>query len=99
MGGRIVFSILERLKPPNKPSDPRDLAALMETVRRDLESLLNTRRPQRSSVEDYRNLDESVYALGLKDFSAYDLRQPGAADAVAASIAETIRIYEPRLTN
>ena len=99
MGGRIVFSILERLKTPRSRSAPRDLGSLMESVRRDLESLLNTRRPHRSSSESYRNLDASVYALGLKDFSAYDLRQPGSSDAIASSIAETVRVFEPRLAN
>jgi type VI secretion system protein ImpF len=99
MGGRLVFSILERLKAPGYYSNTRDLAGLMESVRRDLEFLLNTRTPRRSEVEEFRNLDASVYALGLKDFSAYDLRQPGTADVVAASIAESIRTYEPRLAN
>jgi type VI secretion system protein ImpF len=99
MGLRPVFSIVDRLVRPSGPNNRTDIASLKETVRRDLESLLNTRRSSNEEYEEYPLLSESVRNFGIPDFSTHELRQRGRGERVASSIAEAIRIYEPRLYN
>jgi type VI secretion system protein ImpF len=69
-------------------------------VRRDLEWLLNTRKNADPLPEGLREVEKSVYAYGLPDFSEFSLsteRNAADQERLAGMIARTIEIFEPRI--
>ncbi len=97
-------SLLDRLidlQPQQRTDPPTTLAQssreFRDSVRRDVEWLLNSRftspEPEEESVETWR----SVYCYGLKDFSAYTFSSGDDRRKLLASIRKTIEIFEPRL--
>src|SRR5436305_14373809 len=55
------------------PTRAQSVRQLRESVRRDLEWLLNTRRVAVPPPEGLREVNRSVYVYGLPDFSAFSL--------------------------
>ena len=69
-------------------------------VRQDLEWLLNTRRITDPLPEGLREVERSVYFYGLPDYSQLSLCSEGNEaehDRLAAMIARTIELFEPRI--
>src|ERR1035438_5178728 len=69
-------------------------------VRHDLEWLLNTRRIADPLPEGLREVEKSVYLYGLPDYSQlslYNERNTADHDRLAAMIARTIELFEPRI--
>ena len=69
-------------------------------VRQDLEWLLNTRRITDPLPEGLREVERSVYFYGLPDYSQLSLYSEGNAadhDRLAALIARTVELFEPRI--
>jgi type VI secretion system protein ImpF len=97
-------SIFDRLTDPDSvgTSDRRGYseAELIHIVRRDLEDILNTRRPSFEvlGIENLEQVKKSVVAFGLPDFA--NLRSLSAGDraAIGKEIAEAVAMFEPRLT-
>lgn len=73
------------------------LRELKQVVRRDLEQLLNTRRPPRSWPPNIaKELDDSLISYGLPDFSGMNLSPQAQREDFRRLIEKTIRRFEPR---
>ncbi len=103
---RLVVSILDRLidqEPAGlspSPADPsRDLAHIKASVKRDLEWLLNSRRPLFDPPADLRHVRRSLLTFGLPDFTVANLSSTRDQDLLRRTIEETVRRFEPRLAN
>ncbi|MGE3651910.1 MAG: type VI secretion system baseplate subunit TssE [Reyranellaceae bacterium] len=102
---RAQLSVLDRLiderpdETQERPMSPsQTLTRLREAVRRDLESLLNTRERCRGWPAPCREIDESVVAYGLPDFSVLSL-QGNWRESLRRRVLEVIRRFEPRLSS
>lgn len=80
-------------------SDERALARCKLGLRRDLEGLLNSKRPLLAAVDAQEGMDKTVVAFGLKDISTEDFSAAGARDRVRRMVAQCIRDHEPRLSS
>jgi len=96
-------SILDRLLDED-PSVSRDvpkprhqlLNELRQSVRRDLENLLNTRCRVGKLPDDLKELPKSLVDYGLPDFRAVDVQGADGRQRLRAMIERVIRTYEPR---
>lgn len=101
---RLRVSVLDRLldpQPDRAQDDPRDLetslAELRQLVQRDLEALLNARRPWRPLDPRRPELRLSPMGYGLSDMTAGALNHPGDRETLRSEIETLIRRFEPRL--
>lgn len=95
----IQLSVLDRLLDDGETPSGDGLTALRESVRRDLEWLLNTRRLYTPISEDYPELQRSVLLYGLPDITSLGRDAPATRARLQAHIEETIALFEPRLSN
>jgi type VI secretion system protein ImpF len=102
----ITQSLLDRLMDdePDRAiemaeNEERALARCKLGLRRDLEGLLNSKRPLLPLVDDLDGLDKTIVAFGLSDISTEDFSSPGVRDRVRRMVATCIRDHEPRLSN
>lgn len=94
-------SLLDRLldDEPDRADDPpgneyADYQAMRLGLRRDLEALLNARRPYAWWVH---GVEDSVAGFGLPDVTAEDFSAPSTRNRIARAMAQCIRRFEPRL--
>ena len=73
--------------------------ALKQSLVRDLEWLLNTRRIAEPAPDAYTEVQHSVYHFGLPDISSRSADSVEVQQALSRDIEESIRIFEPRLTD
>lgn len=66
---------------------------------RDLSALLNTRRSEYEIPEQFPLLSKSVLAYGIPDFTAFTLTSRPDQERTRKAIEDTIRLFEPRLSN
>ena len=97
---RGLGSVLDRLLPPpvdeqGRPLPP--LKALKAAVQRDLEALLNARRPWASVPKPFAALNDSMLGYGLPDFAAGAFNAAARREALCREIAQAIARFEPRL--
>lgn len=99
----ITLSVLDRLmddEPDNTAEAPlthaQSVRILKEAVRRDLEWLLNTRRVALPPPESLKEVNRSVYAYGLPDFSSFRQKDQ---DKLVRLLTAAIKTFEPRLAN
>jgi type VI secretion system protein ImpF len=71
---------------------------LKNSVRRDLEALLNSRRRWRSLPARYSELPTSVIGYGISDFASGAFNDAEKRDKLRFEIEQAIRQFEPRLT-
>jgi type VI secretion system protein ImpF len=100
----VTQSLLDRLidsEPKTQAEAPmtraQSVRALKNSVRRDLEWLLNTRRIPVEAGEDFEELSRSLYNYGLPDFSTYSFANVKDRARLLRHIENTIRLFEPRL--
>ena len=97
----ITPSIIDRLiDPESEGADWRwgySLQEMMETVRRDVEDLLNTHCAAYAIPAEFVETKASVLAYGLPDMVSYYGLGPKLQSIVSRSIEETIVQFEPRL--
>jgi type VI secretion system protein ImpF len=79
------------------PRAAQVLRELKQSVRRDLEDLLNTRWRCIGWPEALGQLDDSLLNYGIPDFTAADLDAAQNPDILLHSIEACIRRFEPRL--
>lgn len=100
---RLRLPLFDRLVPPLhresglSPHIEPGIAEAIESVRRDLERLLNTRaRP-----ESARNGPETLTAIdyGLPDFAFLSSANPADQGLLSSAIVRRIEAFEPRLRN
>ena len=93
-------SLMERLS--EQVSWPTTQAAslrmLKEAIRRDLEALLNTRRPMLRELEGYEAAGCSVLNFGLEDLSTLRATPNGYLQEMQRAVQLCLADYEPRLT-
>ncbi|WP_395673091.1 type VI secretion system baseplate subunit TssE [Inquilinus sp.] len=95
--------LLDRLIDPesgvdSSPSAAESVELLRRSVHRDLEALLNARRPWRSVPDTTPALRLSPLGYGMPDFTAGAFNERRQRDALRLEVEETIRQFEPRLT-
>jgi len=100
---RVQPPLLDRLidDAPDQERDPplsaaESMTALRQSVRRDLEALLNARRRWRSWPDALTELKTSPIGYGIPDFAAGTFGDPKRRQELRAEIEETIRRFEPR---
>ena len=101
---RITPSVLDRLidYEPEVSHEPlasraKSLRQLKQAVRRDLEHLLNTRQVASGLPIDLEELNDSLAAYGLPDFSAVNIKSPADQKRMQRTLETTISRFEPRL--
>jgi type VI secretion system protein ImpF len=85
----------ERLDFPT--TSAASLRLLKESIRRDLEDLLNTRRPLSKELENYEAARSSVLNYGLDDFNTITPLSRVNADELKFAVQRCVAEYEPRL--
>jgi type VI secretion system protein ImpF len=100
----VQAPLLDRLMDaePERASDrpasqAETVAQLRRAVHRDLEALLNARRPWRSIPDRFGALRLSPLAYGMPDFTAGAYNDRQQRERLRNEIEETIRRFEPRL--
>lgn len=102
----IQASILDRLIDLN-PGVSREpvqyrlvsIGQIKGAVIRDLENLLNTRRIIQVAPEALAETNSSLFAYGLKDYTAYNPKSPTARRQLRHDIEKAVSRFEPRLKN
>ncbi len=75
-----------------------DPKAYVDSVRRDLEALLNTRfHIPLESLEGYEEVKRSLVVYGLPDFSGSSARSAADMDALRSAIERAIEVFDGRL--
>jgi type VI secretion system protein ImpF len=102
----ITVSLLDRLidvEPDNRMENPlsraQSVRLLKNSVRRDLEWLLNTRRIADPPDEGLKEVNRSTYVYGLPDLSAISIGSSGDRNRLVRQLLATISMFEPRLAN
>jgi len=75
----------------------QDIRQVKTSVVRDLENLLNTKWLVAEPPGAFRNLRESLWLYGLRDFSADNPKAPAVRQQLRREIERTISRFEPRL--
>ena len=73
------------------------LEQMKESVRRDLESLFNTRQCCLSPPDNYAELNASLLNYGLPDLATINLESSQEVQAFCAQAEDAIRYFEPRI--
>lgn len=102
---RITLSVLDRLV-DYEPEKTREAAAtrtntlrqLKDAVKRDLEWLLNTRQTADELPPEMKEINRSLAAYGLPDFSNASVKSPADRTRICRALENVISIFEPRLT-
>jgi type VI secretion system protein ImpF len=94
-------SLLDRLDGSLEPATTwnESVRQLKRSLLRDMEWLLNTRRVQVPAPDHYPEVQHSVYHYGLPDVSSMSHDPETVRTRLCAYIAETIRLFEPRLSS
>jgi type VI secretion system protein ImpF len=102
--GPVTLSVFDRLideEPKSSQEAPlsraESLRRLKASVRRDLEWLLNARKPVQPPPEGAEELEKSVYSLGLPDLSSMSLSTPRSRNSLARLMETVVARFEPRL--
>jgi type VI secretion system protein ImpF len=102
---RVTLSVLDRLidyEPEISREAPasrsKSLHQMKQSLRRDLELLLNTRQTQELPA-DLKELNKSVAAYGLPDYSSANVKSPSDQNRMRRELEGLIETFEPRLSN
>ncbi|MFN7945851.1 MAG: type VI secretion system baseplate subunit TssE [Blastocatellia bacterium] len=101
---QLTPSVLDRLI-DDRPGISQQLATsraaglreLKQSVRRDLEWLLNTRQVVGGVPPELKELSNSVAAYGVPDFTALSIRNPSDQQHMQRELENAITTFEPRL--
>jgi type VI secretion system protein ImpF len=98
---RAVFkSLMDRLSGDESAQPARtavqSLRDLKQSVRRDLENLLNTRWRCTSFPPDLKMIEASLVNYGIPDFSGADLGNVETREAFCRVLEKSIATFEPR---
>lgn len=101
---RVQTSVLDRLLDyePEISREPiasrsRNLRQLKQSVRRDLEWLLNTRQIATGVPAELKEVKDSVLAFGLPDFTAMSIDNADDQKFIKREIEDAVRRFEQRL--
>jgi type VI secretion system protein ImpF len=95
-------SVLDRLVGDSAVDRSRSLTrsveALKQSLLRDLDWLLNTRRIAFPAGDDFPELQRSLYHFGLRDISSMSSDSPAIRTTLAREVEDLLRLFEPRLS-
>ena len=98
------LSVLDRLidREPGVTSDAavtlaESVRQVKAALRRDLESLLNTRRTSEPAPEQLEEVRRSLYHYGLPDVSSLSQDSPDDRERLLRGLEDAITVFEPRL--
>src|SRR5215475_415942 len=102
----LTVSVLDRLidtDPKNSQeaqvTRSQSVRQLKDSLRRDLEWLLNTRKIAFPPDASMKELNRSVYTFGLPDFTGYKMSSPAEHAKLLRVIQNCVKLFEPRLAN
>jgi type VI secretion system protein ImpF len=99
----LLPSLKDRLFDPDsmgtREQPGYSLHQIIDSVREDLEELLNTRRSRQVLETQYAELARSIVTYGLPDLASLDSSTPGKQEAIGGIIEKIITLHEPRLRN
>ncbi len=102
----VQQSLLNRLidrDPTGSTESPmtwaQSVAELKNSVRRDVEWLLNTRRISEPAPKELPEVQKSLYHYGLPDISSISADSPEARMHLTRRIEDAIVLFEPRLAD
>lgn len=97
----LIPPLFDRFLEQNKSADFRQshqiVRTLRESIRRDLESLFNTRYCCVSPPEGFSNLDDSVLNYGLPDLSTINMTSYNSRTDFCRRIEKAVMKFEPRI--
>jgi type VI secretion system protein ImpF len=95
----VAQSVLDRLSTTDDwpVTRAQSISFLRDSIKRNLEWLLNTRRPPVVGIEDYPLARQTVLYYGLLDLSSLNLRSSAGQSRLQQVIGEMIEHSEPRL--
>ena len=95
----ITQSLVDRLTDTDQWPETRSASIAMysDSMKRDLEWLLNTRKPVIPELENYPATAASVLNYGLPDLHSFDGSAGKEHNALTVALEKCIRIYEPRI--
>ncbi len=103
---RITPSILDRLvdlEPKVSTEAPKSrsqsLRELKQSIRRDLEWLLNTRHSADKIPADLEELNKSLATFGIPDFTGLSSKSSDDRKNLTKSVEKAFRVFEPRFIN
>ncbi|MGI8641080.1 MAG: type VI secretion system baseplate subunit TssE [Pyrinomonadaceae bacterium] len=103
---RITPSIIDRLldfEPKVSTEAPKSrsqsLRELKQSVRRDLEWLLNTRHTADKVPDGLEEVNKSIAIYGLPDFTGLSSKNVNDRKSLIRNIETALRIFEPRFMN
>jgi type VI secretion system protein ImpF len=96
----ITQSLIDRLTDLDQWPETRasSISMYRESLKRDVEWLLNTRQPVISEIESYPATAASVLNYGLPDFHNFDNSAGKEQNALTAALEKCIRNFEPRIS-
>jgi type VI secretion system protein ImpF len=99
--GPVVYSVLDRLihdqDKPLPTARAGSVKHFKDSVRRDLEWLLNSRAPMEPAFG--KETERSVYSYGLPDISSLSLLSLRDRQLLTKSIQAAVAKFEPRIVN
>jgi type VI secretion system protein ImpF len=95
----VTQSLIDRLVDVEQWPETRASSITMyrESLKRDLEWLLNTRKPVIPELEPFPLTAASVLNFGLPDIHSFDGSAGKEHNALTAALEKSIRTYEPRI--
>jgi len=103
---KVQHSFWDRLTNPDLVSGPVNPAAaqgeverVKDEVRRDLEWLLNSRRPPVELPEGLTGLSKSLMSFGLPDVTGLSMNNTDDRERLQKTIETAVRDFEPRLNS
>jgi type VI secretion system protein ImpF len=96
----ITQSLLDRLTDLDQWPETRSASITMyrESLKRDVEWLLNTRQPVIPELEGYPATEASVLNYGLPDIHSFDGSKGKEQNALTVALEKCIRVFEPRIS-
>ena len=95
----ITQSLLDRLtdREPWPETRAASIALFRDSLKRDVEWLLNTRQPVIPELASFPATAASVMNFGLPDIHSIDTSGGKSSEALARALEECIRTFEPRI--
>ena len=95
----ITQSLIDRLVDVEQWPETRaaSIGMYRESIKRDLEWLLNTRQPVIPELESYPATAASVLNYGLPDIHSFDGSAGKEQNALTVALEKCIRTFEPRI--
>jgi type VI secretion system lysozyme-like protein len=97
----LTLTVLDRLlEQPPKAGDigVRSRSPFLDSIARDLEVLLNTRREEPMVPPEYEEAATSILNFGVPELTWYgNLSHPIEQNKLCKAMEESIRLFEPRL--